>query len=252
MTTLLDTLRALQSAEEQLQRNAAALEQLYLLGGATQADVRRFETQRARVYKMEMITYGTLLQAIADRLPLVEAEDLRRVIPAPQPFPQLLASRNIKSLPRGVGAPPVAAGVAVAPWVVIILSIAAVAAIVGAVFVVSSFAAGVVAYGLHLKASADATEARVNALQTCIALGRTVQDCMGAAETAVPVPPEPQKIPGIEDFERWGKYAVFGLVGVAGLTLLPVILGAFQSLRAFGAGSSGTRRTPLYLTAGDD
>ena len=87
MATIIDTLRALQQVEENLARNAESYRKLQRLGGLTQADVRRYDEQRTRVYKMELVMYNTVLQTIADTLPFVEVEDLRSRIPQPQPAP---------------------------------------------------------------------------------------------------------------------------------------------------------------------
>jgi hypothetical protein len=230
MATIIDTLRALQQVEENLARNAESYRKLQRLGGLTQADVRRYDEQRTRVYKMELVMYNTVLQTIADTLPLVEVEDLRSRIPQPQPAPPLLSQADFKRLPRGLGFPPAAAPAA-APaalgWAAIMIAVIAAIAVVAAVFVVAGFAASVAAYAAHLLADNAATEARAAALQACLAAGRTVEECTGAANAAAPPPPQPPKPP---DWDRLGGYLVWGLVGLAGLSVLPVILRAFSGL----------------------
>lgn len=226
MATIIDTLRALQQVEENLARNAESYRKLQRLGGLTQADVRRYDEQRTRVYKLELVMYNTVLQTIADTLPFVEVEDLRSRIPEPQPAPPLLSQADFKRLPRGLGFPPAAAA-PFAPWAAIVIAVIAAIAIVAAVFVVAGFTASVAAYAAHLLADNAATEARAAALQACLAAGRTVEECTGAANAAAPPPPQPPKPP---DWDRLGGYLVWGLVGLAGLSVLPVILRAFSGL----------------------
>lgn len=238
MATVIDTLRALQQVEENLAKSAENYVKLYRLGGLTRADVRRYDDQRARVYKMELVMYNTVLQTIADKLPLVQVEDLRSRIPEPQIAPPLLSQTEIKRLPRGLGfapaavpAVPAAAGAAFPAWAAIVVAVIAAIAIVAAVFIAAGFAASVAGYALHLAADNASTEARTIALQACLSSGRTVEECTRAANATVPPPPEPPKPP---DWDRLGGYLVWGLVGIAGLSVLPVITRAFSGLSGGG------------------
>lgn len=240
MATVIDTLRGLQQVEENLARSAAAYRKLQELGGLTRADVRRYDEQRTRVYKLELVMYSTILQVVADVLPFVEAEDLRRVIPQPGIAPPLVSQADFKRLPRGLGFPPAvapAAAPAAAPalvgWAAVVIAIVAGIALVAAVFVVAGFAASVTGYALHLYADSVATETRAAALQACLTSGRSLEECTGAANAAAPPPPQPPKPP---DWDKLGGYLVWGLVGLAGLSILPV------ALRAFGALGGGEKK----------
>ena len=259
---LLQALDEIEILEADLAEYVRLLDKLYTLGALTKGDLDVYYQQAARLYRLQIMAYSTLLQEGAKLLPLVEARDLARVVPAPQPFPplpyRLFKGRIVRTAPAsltGLGwAQLVVAGVTIPVWALVIGAITLVATVCGGIYIVSHYRAEIEQARIYAKSVNDNAQARVALVERCIAAGGTPESCTTTAVETLPEPtrPPPTRTPGdMPDPDTIAKYIVWGVGGLAVLSLLPVLTGALRSLRSVG-GSSSPRRTPLYLTAGDD
>ena len=260
---LLQALDEIEILEADLAEYVRLLDKLYTLGALTKGDLDVYYQQAARLYRLQIMAYSTLLQEGAKLLPLVEARDLARVVPAPQPFPPLpyrvFKGRIVRMAPAGLTglglAPLVVAGVTIPVWALVVGAIALVVTVCGVVYIRSHYVAEIEQARIYAKSANDNAQARATLVERCIAAGGTPESCTTTAVETLPEPTRPQPIRtpgGMPDPDTFAKYIVWGVGGLAVLSLLPVITGAFQSLRGLGGGSGGGSSRRLYLTAGDD
>lgn len=232
--TLLDAAILLYRADQHLAGWRATLLEARRQGTLTQKAVKRFNMAEAGAYRLKLQIYVTVLDRAASVLPLLRSQDLARVLPAPEvPLP-LLTSPELRLLPMGnPGVPAAVAALGAVPaivWVIAALLLLGLG--IGATYIIATKAAEVAHYEEQVRGEAEAARARLHAIGQCVASGNTLEACTRMASEAVPgapTPPPPRDT--IKDLEKAGTYLVWGLVAVAGLSILPVVVGAFQSLR---------------------
>lgn len=215
------------------------------VGVLTQAEVKRFNMAQVGAYRLTMNVYATTLERAAALVPFVDGPDLARVIPAPAAPVPFLTTSELRMLPRGVGE----LGTVTVVALVIIAALLVLGLWLGTVYILSTKATEMIRYKDQVDADAQAAKARVAAIQQCIVAGGTVESCTRAAAAAVPTPPAPPPPrDALKDMETAGTYLVWAMIGVAGLSLLPVITGTFQSLRGLAPAPAsppaGGRRRP--------
>ena len=258
--SLIDALIAVARLEKSLQQNMQTLNEMRRLGALTRLDVDQYNKQCTRVYRVAMGLYVTTTQFVGDALPFVDAADVARVLPFPAP-PPLLPYPGVSSTGtmRGLGNPAVVAPVVVAPvaaggalgaagWAVVIIAGLLVLAAVG-IYIAASQGRQIITYQLELDAKERGDRLRVAAAQACIASGQSAEACQRLAERNVPPPPPPPKA---EDWERLGTYLVWGVLGLAGLSVLPLITNAFNALGSLGGGRPRSRRSGIVVSPADD
>lgn len=239
--TLLDTVIALARMGDVLEAQRRNLDQLGRLGVLTQGDVRLYNQQAMTTYRLALRVHTTILQRAADVVPFVEPADLVRFFPFP-PVPMMLPVKP--TLRRGVGEPftLTIGGVAIGWGVLVIAALLVLGLVIGSVYVLASKGAEINEYDQRLRSAERMQRERIAAIERCRASGSTMEDCTRLAEaTTPPPPPEPPKSDLDKTMDKVGTYLTWGLIGIAGLTLFPVFIGALQSLRGLGGGARRPR-----------
>lgn len=249
--TLLDTVIAFARMGDTLEAQRRNLDELSRMGVLTQGDVRLYNQQAITVYRLAVRIHATILRRAADVVPFVEPSDLVRFLPLPPP-PVLLPGRP--TLRRGVGDPftIVIGGVTIGWGVLVIAALLVFGLVIGSVYVLTSKAVEIKKYDLDIRSTERMQRERIAAIERCRASGGTMEACTRLAEAAAPPPPPtPPKSDLDKTMEKIGTYLTWGLIGVAGITLLPVVVGVVQSLRGLG-GSAKKPRGGFTITPTDD
>ena len=246
--TLLDTVIALTRIDDNLEAQQRNIAELRRLGILTKGDVRLYNQQATTAYRLSLTIHSTLLQRAADMLPFVEPADLVRFFPMP-PVPTIIPLQP--TLRTGLGDPAlIIGGVAISWGVLIIAALLVLGLVLGGIYILTSKAAEINEYGLQLQSTERLQRERVAAFERCRARGESIEACrQGAEATAPPPPPAPPKSDLDKTMDRIGTYLTWGLIGVAGITLLPVVVGAVQGLR--GLGGEKKRRGGFTVTPTD-
>jgi len=246
--TLLDTVIALTRIDDNLEAQQRNIAELRRLGLLTKGDVRLYNQQATTAYRLSLAIRSTLLQRAADMVPFVGPADLARFFPMP-PIPTIIPLQP--TLGTGLRGPAlVIAGVAISWPVLILAALLVLGLALGSIYIVASKAAEINDYALQLQSTERMQRARVADFERCRARGESIEACrQGAEATAPPPPPAPPKSDLDKTMDRIGTYLTWGLIGIAGLTLLPVVVGAVQSLR--GLGGEKKRRGGFTITPTD-
>jgi hypothetical protein len=237
--TLIDAAILAYRVGQRMEAWRASLLELRSVGVLTQADVKRFNRAQVGEYRVQMAIYASVLNTASRFIPRVVFNSLVRVLPSPTPPTPFLTTAELRLLPRGIGNPAAAAAAPAAAASAIPISLWIIAALlvlglgIGITYIVAAKATEMINYAASVDAEEQAAKARVTAIQTCIAQGGGVEACARAMAVAVPTPPlPPEPKDPLKGLEQAGTYLVWGLVAVAGLSVLPVITGTIQSLRS--------------------
>ena len=259
--TVIDAVIAVARLEQSLQQNRQTLDELRQMGVLTKTNVDQYNKQCSRVYRVALSLYVTVVQTVGAVLPGVDAADVARVLPAPAP-PPLMPYPGVSSTGalRGLGNPavvvapavPVAAGgvaATAAGWAFAILAgLLVLGVLVGVVYIVTAQARQIITYQQELDSKERGDRLRVEAARACLASGQSAEACQRLADQSVPPPPTPPKG---EDPERIATYLVWGVIGVAGLSVIPLITNAFSALGSLGGGQR-PRRSGLVIKPEED
>lgn len=236
---LRDLLEQASHVEQEMLELYLAVKQLDLQGQATASDFRAYNTMRTNLSR----TQGRLLTAT--RQFFTDRPDILRVLPrrvasSPPLYPKGIAaalpsftgaqaSGDVAGLRGGLGTAPAAApiaagsaGVAMAPWMIAGLILAAIVGItvigyaaMTSVGLIAEAVSNVIVIREQVRAYRLMIDARLRVYNDCRSQGRSPDECARLAASAVPTPRDAQiQLPEMGSWVKWVAIGL-GIVAIA-------------------------------------